>query len=166
MARFRDMKTKLLAIIIMTSAVYAEESGIKNLFTISELKGVGTKFAEGDKVLDEPVTEPDAIKDGLFIQSRTDEKGVETFFLVHNTGQSQLILLESKNNWVFIEYLGHSVFTYMICFDHKSPDGSYLILHSGSRVGVLEQTSGRLFSGKAKPSPLIKPILEEALKEK
>jgi hypothetical protein len=160
------MKTKLLAIIIMTSAVYAGESEILNLFTVSELNGNGTRIAEGDKVLDKPVVEPDGIKDSSFIQCSTDENGVKKYFLAHNTGQSNLVLLESKNNWVFIEYLGHSIFTYVICFDHKFPDGSYLVLHSGSRVGVLGETSIRSFSGKAKPSPLLQPILEQSLKEK
>ena len=150
----------------MASALYAKEPDIKTLFTLSDIKGVGTTFAEGEKILDKPETEHDGIKDSCIIQSITDAEGVTKYSLVHNTGQSEIVFLPGNKNFVFIEYLGDSVFTHVVCFDHKFPDGSYLYITSGTRVGFLSETSGRLFSGKANPSPLAKPILDDMLKTK
>jgi hypothetical protein len=160
------MNKILLAFTILTTALFAEEPQIDTLFTVSDLKGTYTIFAEREKVLDEPKMQQDGIRDSSIIQMHTDAKGTKKYFLIHNTGRSEIVLLPERNNWTFIESLGDTIFTHMICFDHKLADGSYLILTSGTRAGVLGVTSGRLFSGKAQPSPIFKVILNKLEEQK
>ena len=149
----------------MASSLYADEPKVDTLFTVNKQNGLLTTFAEGNKILDEPTTEKDGVKNGTIIQMHTDAEGERKFYLIHNTGRSELILLSGHNNLTFMEYLGDSVFMHVICLDHKLDDGSYLYISSGTRVGVLGATTGRMFSGKAQPSAMFNFMLKDFIKK-
>lgn len=149
------MKEVYFLILGFATVARAQELDVTTIFTLSEFKGIHAEFAKGDSVLPEPLTVKDKISGSSIVQVHTDSKGGKKHYLITNTGRSEIAVLEGGNSWTFVEFLGDSVFTYMICFDHKFDDGSFLVITSGTRAGVFGSTSGRLFSGKAMPSPIL-----------
>jgi hypothetical protein len=150
------MKHILSFLFFIVSCLHAAETN--SLFTLKDLGGVSGIYASNGNPLAKPDISADAI-DQVIIQSVKADGAPPKFILVHNNGTSDLTLIRGEKSWTFFEVLGDSNFMYTICFDVVFEDGNFLVITTGVRTGFMGQTSTRVFSGKARPSPFLNSLL-------
>jgi hypothetical protein len=140
---------------LLSIALFSAEGEALSLFTISELSGSEVMYVEDGKILPRPAISETKVSTQQFIQVRFDDTEGTKYFVTHNNGTDEVVMLPMEGALCFLSATTrmHAVIT--ICLNRVNPDGSFLVLYTQTRPDFLGKfTTTNVFHGSAKPAPL------------
>ncbi|MCX6952831.1 MAG: hypothetical protein NTV51_11795 [Verrucomicrobia bacterium] len=141
------------ALCVFTLVAKGQDEETVSLFTISELSGTVTYFAENGKLLPQPKSVPDKIGSPSIVQAKTSKGSKSKFIIAHNTGSDEVVMMLVGQSMCFFSATDKMHSSLTICLDRRNQDGSFLVIETQVRPNFLESvTSARVFYGKATPT--------------
>jgi hypothetical protein len=130
------------------------------LFSIGETSGQYLVLAKNGSPLSKPEVSEDKTPDPQIIQMINKSSGEPSFVLITNSGNVDAKVSRVGDAVVFHAVTDSFHSTLTICFNRKFPDGSFLVIETMIRPDLLGigVTTARVFTGRARPSPVVKTI--------
>ena len=132
------------------------------LFSIGGTSGKFFILAKNGRPLEKPEEDTDQTPDPQIIQMINRPSGNPDFLLVTNGGNVDVKLSRVANALVFSSVSDGFHSTLTVCLDRKFSDGTFLVIETMVRPEMMGAgiTTARVFTGRARPSPILKTIFK------